>query len=393
MSDPRSTKEDYLKVVTELKKDVNKEIVLMLKSAEDEHMTEPIYDFKLKLNGNKKNERNEMYRKRLVDEDVDILFQTLKSNSFVIGLDLGYNNIGDTGAEILSKLLQETLVLQSLILSYNDIGPEGACALAKGVQVNETLRVLKLNGNKIGNKGGLALAGALQVNTVLEDIDLAETDMKNETVIAYATVFCHNGAMKYVNLDRPLYTSKQEETTVHLANMLKVNSHLRELHLSKHDIRNFGAERLAENLAFNVSLTHLDLRANRISRDGAYCLAKLLKENTPLEHLNLAYNRIEDHGAVYLSEALATANSNLTTLVVRGNTINGRGLCALAKALESNQTLKRIYIWGNNMERDACQAFADLLAGVVPRINASDADVEAYFVDDAPYLAEVDCPY
>ena len=39
-------------------------------------------------------------------QDVDILFQTLKSNSFVIGLDLGYNNIGDTGAEILSKLLQ-----------------------------------------------------------------------------------------------------------------------------------------------------------------------------------------------------------------------------------------------------------------------------------------------
>ena len=30
--------------------------------------SEPIYDFKLKLNGNKKNERNEMYRKRLVDE-------------------------------------------------------------------------------------------------------------------------------------------------------------------------------------------------------------------------------------------------------------------------------------------------------------------------------------
>ena len=36
---------------------------------------------------------------------------------------------------------------------------------------------------------------------------------------------------------------------------------MRELHLSKHDIRNFGAERLAENILLNTSLTHLDLRA------------------------------------------------------------------------------------------------------------------------------------
>ena len=65
-----------------------------------------------------------------------------------------------------------------------------------------------------------------------------------------------------------------------------------------------------------VSIFSLIHYRNRISRDGAFCIAKLLKQNTPLEHLNLAYNRIEDHGAEYISEALATANSNLTTLVL-----------------------------------------------------------------------------
>ena len=39
-------------------------------------------------------------------QDVEVLYKTLKSNTFVIGLDLGYNNIGDIGAAVLGDLLQ-----------------------------------------------------------------------------------------------------------------------------------------------------------------------------------------------------------------------------------------------------------------------------------------------
>lgn len=39
-------------------------------------------------------------------QDVEILYKTLKSNTFVVLLDLGYNNIGDDGAKILAQLLQ-----------------------------------------------------------------------------------------------------------------------------------------------------------------------------------------------------------------------------------------------------------------------------------------------
>ena len=39
-------------------------------------------------------------------QDASILYKTLKSNTFIIGLDLGYNTIGDEGAEIIAQLLQ-----------------------------------------------------------------------------------------------------------------------------------------------------------------------------------------------------------------------------------------------------------------------------------------------
>ena len=52
----------------------------------------------------------------------------------------------------------------------------------------------------------------------------------------------------------------QEEPTVHMAKMLKVNVRLREIHLAHYDMRDFGAERLTENLMDNLTLTHLDLK-------------------------------------------------------------------------------------------------------------------------------------
>ena len=42
----------------------------------------------------------------LLLQDASILYKTLKSNTFIIGLDLGYNTIGDEGAEIIAQLLQ-----------------------------------------------------------------------------------------------------------------------------------------------------------------------------------------------------------------------------------------------------------------------------------------------
>lgn len=393
MGDAASTKEDYLKVCAELEKQPDTGILAVLNSAVDDSFLDPIIEFDLFLHGNKRNEHNEMYRRRLTDEDASILYKTLRSNTFVIGLDLGYNCIGDDGANLISQLLQETVCLQWLVLSYNDIGPAGGEAIAKGLQVNETLGKLRLNGNKIKSKGGMAIAGALQVNTMLEELDLGETDQEIESIIAMTTVLNLNNTLKSVNLNRPVLFTRQEETTVHVAKMLKVNVRLREIHLTHYDMRDFGAERLKENLTDNLTLTHLDLRSNNITRDGAKHLAILLKSNTPLEVLNLAYNRIEDDGAIALADALAAYNTNLTTLVICSNNIAGDGLCAVAKAMRSNGALHAVYIWGNKLEEPACRAFQDLLDGPVPRLDPSNTDVEPYIVDGVVYLARLSSPF
>ncbi|XP_076451919.1 leucine-rich repeat-containing protein 34-like isoform X2 [Babylonia areolata] len=327
---------------------------------------------------------------RMTDADCPLLARFLDKNSFVISVDLRYNNITDQGATILANMLAENNTLQELNLMCNDIGPPGAEALAKALHTNETLRLLRLNGNKLETKeqkGGMYFAQALQVNTTLEHLDLGDTDLRTESLIALGTVLLHNSSLKSVNVSRPILFTHMEEPTVHFANMLKVNTSLQEIHFQKYDMRDFGAFRLAENLMHNFTLTYLDLSSNRITRDGVKELAKVLKQDTALETLDLSNNRLEDDGAMHIADALASINKNLKCLVVTHNNIKSTGLCAIADAMKTNTTLTNVYIWGNKLEEPACIAFDNLIKS--DRLDLHNTDVQPYVVDGVTYLGEL----
>ena len=78
-------------------------------------------------------------------------------------------------------------------------------------------------------------------------------------MLALATVLRQNKFITSLDVGRPLLFSVQEETTVHMGLMLRVNTVLKELHLTKYGMGDFGAERLAEGLYDNNTLKYLDL--------------------------------------------------------------------------------------------------------------------------------------
>lgn len=325
--------------------------------------------------------------KRLTDKDAEALYKTLQNNLYVTSIDLRYNNITDEGAVFIAKLIEESASIKGINLMCNEIGPAGAEVLAKALHKNTSLTSLRLTGNKIGNKGGMYFAQMLQINTTLEALDLGDCDLTTESVIALSTVLMHNKSLRALNVNRPILFTEQEETTVHYANMLKVNTTLQELHLQKCGMRDFGATRLSDNLVENFSLQYLDLSCNRITRDGALEIAKVLKKNTSIKVLDLGFNRLEDDGAMHIAEALSTYNTNLETLVVTSNNIGAKGLCALADCIKNNRTLSKIFIWGNKLEESACIAFANLLES--GRIEPQNTDVQAYVVDGVTKLCEL----
>ncbi|XP_019347178.1 leucine-rich repeat-containing protein 34 isoform X2 [Alligator mississippiensis] len=281
---------------------------------------------------------------KITDEDLHMLVCILPKNIFITGLDLRYNVLTDVGAKHIAKFLQENSSLRYLNLMFNEIGTSGAELIAKALHGTQSL-------------------------------------------VAMATVLNQNKAIKAVSLNRPILYSQEEDTTIHIALMLKNNSCLVELHLCKHEIKNFGVERLCEALYENCSLKYLDLSCNKITRDGVKFLGELLKWNKTLEILDLHSNRIEDDGAIYLSEALALYNGTLQALAVASNNITGKGLLALSDALKTNTVLSYIYIWGNKFDEPTCMAFSDLLK--TGRLKPNYTDVDPYEVDGHIYLAEL----
>ncbi|XP_013416637.1 leucine-rich repeat-containing protein 34 isoform X2 [Lingula anatina] len=328
-----------------------------------------------------------MTNTRINDQDVQVLYKTLYNNMYVTSIDLRYNHITDEGAKAIGKLLEETPLLRELNLMCNEIGEAGAEAIARALQINESLVFLRMNGNKIGNKGGMYFAQMLQVNMNLEQLDVGDCDLEQESVIALGTVLTQNQTLRALNVNRPILFSHQEECTVHMAKTLKVNRTLREIHMQKYDMRDFGATRLAENLMGNYTLRYLDLSCNRITRDGTFELAKFLKMNTPLEILDLGYNRLEDDGAIHLADALTTFNTNLQTLVICYNNISSKGLCAIADCMKFNMGLQAVYIWGNNLEEPAAIAFSGLLQ--TERLLPKNTDVRPYVVDGITILSQL----
>ncbi|XP_038001815.1 leucine-rich repeat-containing protein 34 isoform X1 [Motacilla alba alba] len=324
---------------------------------------------------------------RVTDDDLGVLVSVLGQAAFVTGLDLAYNLLTDAGAKTMATFLQENSTLQYLNLMFNDIGTSGAELIAGALCSNQSLVHLRMTGNKIGNQGGMFFASMLKINSALKKLDLGDCDVGLKCLISTAIALTQNKSLKAINLNRPLLSSQQEETTVHIARMLRSNSSLVELHLGKHGMKNFGVERLCDALYENSSLRYLDLSCNNITCDGVKFLGELLKKNQTLEILDLEANRIEDVGAIYLSEALATRNRSLKALSVVSNNITGKGLVALAQAMHSNMTLSHIYIWGNKLDRSTCEAFSELLA--VERLQLGCTDVAPYKVDGQVLLAEL----
>ncbi|XP_070802575.1 leucine-rich repeat-containing protein 34 isoform X1 [Pituophis catenifer annectens] len=272
---------------------------------------------------------------KVTDSDFQILASVFMNNVFLTGLDLRYNLLTDAGAAHIAAFIQDNRTLLYLNLMFNDIGTLGAEFIAKAMHRNETLCYLRMTGNKIENKGGMYFAAMIQVNNTIQKLDFGDCDLGTQSMIALATVLNHNESIKALNLNRPILYSEEEETTIHIASMLRVNCTLVELHLCKHGMKNFGIERLCDALYDNSTLRYLDL----------------------------------------------------SWLAVTYNNISGPGLVAFSEAMKINPVLSYIYIWGNKFDEDACVAFAELLES--GRLKPTGTDVEPYKVDGRVYLAEL----
>lgn len=108
-----------------------------------------------------------LYRNNITKQGAFKLAEALKNNTSLKKLNLGYNNIGDTGVKyIVEALLQSNKTLVKLHLQSNYITEKGAEYLAEMLRMNRSIRHLGLDYNSIGDRGVQLLCLALSSNSV-----------------------------------------------------------------------------------------------------------------------------------------------------------------------------------------------------------------------------------
>lgn len=125
---------------------------------------------------------------------------------------------------------------------------------------------------------------------------------------------------------------------------------LKHLNLSQCGLTDRGMTRLAEVLKKeNCPLESLILSHNNIKDRGAKDLAKALETNRSIKKLDLSYNLISDSGAIEVAN-MFFSNSTLETVDFRANKIPSSGVCELMIGIEFNKCLKIVDIRDNPIE-------------------------------------------
>jgi len=94
--------------------------------------------------------------------------------------------------------------------------------------------------------------------------------------------------------------------------------------------------------------------------DRVKALAEVLKVNTRVKEVSLGNTGIDSKGAIALAEALKV-NTSVEWLELHWNDIRDEGAIALAEALKVNKTLKFLDLWSCSICRAGAVALAEVL--------------------------------
>ncbi len=251
------------------------------------------------------------------------LVAMLKENTALQKLNLSQNEIGDIGVTFIAEGLQGNTALLELSLCHCGIRSEGAKSLSK---VLTEKRILPFNPShsRPGNK---------RHRDALQDLHMHMYRFKLATQGRG-----HSSHDPRLLLE--LYDSYDGATSE--AHLMKMMMRHNPRALGSRHAADYGfldeAELLASIAGDYGSLQLLNLSENELTDSGATHLAEAVKVNDKLHELHVGSCAITDQGVAVLATALKE-NSTLELLALDHNPISDVGLTALGSILSKNKEL------------------------------------------------------
>ncbi|XP_071028977.1 NLR family CARD domain-containing protein 3-like [Oncorhynchus clarkii lewisi] len=210
--------------------------------------------------------------------------------------------------------------------------------LLRLLPVVKASRAVLLSGCGVTEEGYASLVSALRSNpSHLRELDLSSNDLKDSGVkLLSAVVGNPHCKLETLRLSGCLVT---EEGCASLVSALRANpSHLRELDLSYNDLKDSGVKLLSAGLGNpHCKLETLRLSGCLVTEEGCASLISALESNpSNLRELDLSKNDLKDSGVKLLSAELGNPHCKLETLRLSGCLVTEEGCASLVSALRSN---------------------------------------------------------
>ncbi|XP_062892821.1 NACHT, LRR and PYD domains-containing protein 3-like [Mobula hypostoma] len=260
----------------------------------------------------------------LTDSGTEDLTSALRTNRSLTELDLGSNDLGDSGVKLVSAALRDPeSKLQKLDLTRVELTDSGAEDLAFALSTNRSLRELDLSKNTLGDSGVKFLSEALR-----------DPECKLQSL----GLICNN---------------LTAACTADLASIVSANPSLVELKLGINELGDVGVKLLTATLKKrDCKLQRLQLDENGLTGSCVKDLASALGAGSSLTGLDLSYNQLGDLGVKQLSKALKSPDCKLEKLRLRAVGLMAPYVRYLASAVKANHSLVELDL-GRNELRDS----------------------------------------
>ncbi|UJR19704.1 hypothetical protein I4U23_022838 [Adineta vaga] len=126
---------------------------------------------------------------------------------------------------------------------------------------------------------------------------------------------------------------------------------------------------LVEEQISNPTISILSLRNTNLNTASAYQLAELLKVNTKIKWLHLSYNEITDVGVQAICRVMKTKNRTLTFLDLAKNRITDKSVDQIIEMILRNRQLIALILKDNYLSIEGQQRIVDVATSRKPRLR------------------------
>uniref|UniRef100_A0A8C1AGQ9 NACHT domain-containing protein n=1 Tax=Cyprinus carpio carpio TaxID=630221 RepID=A0A8C1AGQ9_CYPCA len=288
----------------------------------------------------------------------------MDSHSKVEKIILNNCKLKEKSCSALASVLSSKTILKEVNLNNSHLPDSGVKEICEGLKnpVCE-LKILKLSDCSINEEGYKALASALRSNpSHLIELDLTGND-PGQSGVKDLIDLLHDPNCQLKTL-RLLQNPSAVEACQYVTEVVGENPLLlRELNLSKHELRDEQVNQIAALLQDkHCKLEKLMMHDCGITEKNCSALASVLRSNTSLKELDISKNNLQDSGVKKLQNGLENTNCTLKKLRLSGCCITEEGYKALASALSSNPShLIELDLTGNDPGQSGVKELNDLL--------------------------------